>query len=353
MSGRADLEKAPVRKYSKSSAFYFDTKSSFLSDNDALLAKAEAQNGLYTAQPPRLHCKLCSSPLGAGIDFSQHRVDYKFCPSCGHMNGVHDDTKAFVEALYVEEAGHDYAKNYLDPNFPKRTQDIYIPKVEFLVENIPAGHRTLLDVGCGSGYFVLAALKKGFEATGIDVGRTMVDFGNTQIRLITDITVEPLNACREEDFFGIVRQTSCSVVSAIGVIEHLREPHKLFRAFSESDAEYLYYSVPMFSMSVLFENIFPGIFPRQLAGGHTHLFTESSIAKMNELIGVRPVAEWRFGTDVVDLYRSVLVMLERNHVSTTTLRHLKDGFGGAIDNIQNILDARHFCSEIHLVARKL
>ena len=34
------------------------------------------------------------------------------------------------------------------------------------------------------------------------------------------------------------------------------------------------------------------VFPRQLSGGHTHLYTEESILKMNEIIGIESIAEW-------------------------------------------------------------
>lgn len=350
MNDSSDPASAPVRKYSKSSAFYFGTKAAFVSDNDGLRAKAERQNGYYVVQPRRVGCKLCRTPLGHKIDLHQHGVPYKFCVSCGHLNGAHEDTKAFVENLYIDESGEDYAKNYLDENFSKRTADIYVPKVKFLAENVPVGCRSLLDVGCGSGYFVLAALQEGFDALGVDVGRSMVDFGNAQIRHLAGTS--PLQPCGEEGFFQIVEETQADIVSTIGVIEHLREPHKFFEAFSRSRAQYLYYSVPMFSMSVLFENVFPDVFPRQLSGGHTHLFTESSVLRMHEMIGMRSVAEWRFGTDILDLYRSMQIELQRSGVSDTVLQQLGDGFGSQVDQIQNVLDTHHFCSEIHIVGRK-
>ena len=49
---------------------------------------------------------------------------------------------------------------------------------------------------------------------------------------------------------------------------------------------YLFISVPTFSFSVFLENANQDIFPRQLSGGHTHLYTEESLnylAKKNKL----------------------------------------------------------------------
>jgi hypothetical protein len=47
---------------------------------------------------------------------------------------------------------------------------------------------------------------------------------------------------------------------------------------------------------------------------------------MNNMIGVQSVAEWRFGTHVMDLYRSMLVCLKQNRVSENLVRHFAEGF---------------------------
>jgi len=341
----------PHKIYSKSTGFYFDTKGEFFSANDSLLANAERQNNLYTQQPSRTKCKICSETLPGSCDFESHNVPYVFCNDCGHLNGMYEDTQSFVENLYVQLDGKDYAKNYMDPNFVQRTELIYQPKFDFLCANIPvsAGIK-LLDVGCGSGYFVYAALLKDIDAKGIDVNQTMIDFGNHQISLMRNES--PLSHTVESDFFQTIVKTDASVISAIGVIEHLREPSVFFDAFQQSKAKYLFYSVPMFSFSSILENIFKNIFPRQLSGGHTHLFTEQSIKWLHEFRQFDSVAEWRFGTDVMDLYRSLRVELEKGGASNKMISLLYEGLGKNIDNLQAVFDERHFCSEIHCLVVK-
>jgi len=345
-----DLPSQVRYKYSKSSAFYLGTKKSFFSDNDALLERAARQSKLYASQPARTHCKLCNSPLPPATDFTSHGVGYSFCADCSHLNGAFEDTKAFIEQLYVADAGSEYSSNYIDKDFVRRTRDIYVPKIDFLLENLAPGEHRLLDVGCGSGYLVYAALLRDLPARGIDVGSLMVDFGNRQISHFANAA--PLTHVAEKAFYESIMTSEADIVAAIGVIEHLREPHEFFKAFANSGASYLYYSVPMFSFSVILENIFTDIFPRQLSGGHTHLFTEESLQRMNSLIGVRPVAEWRFGTDVTDLYRSVLTSLRKNRVSQQLIERLDKGLATSIDDIQAVFDRSHFCSEIHCVAAK-
>jgi SAM-dependent methyltransferase len=339
----------PVRKYSKSSGFYLNTKKDFFSENGKLLTEAERKNSLYASQPPRTKCKLCDSALPSAPDFTSHGVGYVFCPACSHLNGCFDDTKAFIEKLYVSEDS-DYSKNYIDENYDRRTSDIYAPKLDFMLENVPGERPSILDVGCGSGYFVFAARQKGLQVTGIDVGKAMIDFGNHQISSLIGET--PLTHTAEDEFYSYVSKSKADVISAIGVIEHLREPEKFFRAFQESAAKWIYYSVPMFSFSAVLENVFGNVFPRQLSGGHTHLFTEGSIARMNEIIGVQSAAEWRFGTDMMDLYRAMLISLRETGASENLVHHFAQGLAPQIDELQAVFDRSRFCSEIHLLARK-
>ena len=152
--------------------------------------------------------------------------------------------------------------------------------------------------------------------------------------------------------YAEVENSNSQILSAIGVIEHLREPSKLFDAFKESNIEFLYYSVPMFSLSVILENVFKNIFPRQLSAGHTHLYTENSIIKMNNILGIDSIAEWRFGTDYLDLFRSLNVMLKKNKTSKKLLNYFNEEFIQMIDKFQEIVDESHFCSEIHVLGKK-
>ncbi len=344
------MEQKLIKNYSKSSAFYLTSKTDFFSSNDQLRAKALEKNRFYSNQPKRECCKLCNASLPESIDFVSHGVEYVFCNNCTHLNGVHEDTKAFIEHLYISDDGTDYASNYLDEEFKKRTVDIYLPKVDFLLSVLPSKLKKILDIGCGSGYFVYAALLSNLKPIGLDVSKTMVEFGNSQIQHLLNAT--PLHFKEEEDFFEEIKNSDADVISAIGVIEHLREPHKFFEAFKESKARYIYYSVPMFSLSVALENVSDDIFPRQLSAGHTHLFTEDSITEMNKILNVSSVGEWRFGTDFMDLYRHLTVKLKSKNASEKMIQFLYDGFGANVDELQNILDMNHSCSEIHVVAVK-
>lgn len=337
----------PTLKYSKSSGFYASAKKDFFSSNDDLLEKAKAQNALYAQGPKRTKCKICQEPLLDEADIETHGVGYVFCRSCNHLNGQFDDTVEFINALYVDDSGKDYAANYIDNEYVTRAEKIYLPKMEFLKESLPRIPSGILDVGCGGGYFVYAAQKLGYPSLGVDVSDTMTRFGNNQLN--THLGCQPLHCVDETELYEAVRYTAFDVVSAIGVIEHLREPERFFEAVKNSRASFLYYSVPMFSPSVLFENAMQNVFPRQLSGGHTHLFTEESIKRMHALMNAHSLAEWRFGTDMMDLYRSLMVCAQGKGSSEFAKEKISQKMSGLIDELQSVFDKNHFCSEIHVL----
>lgn len=340
-----------IQKYSKSSAFYRSTKSSFFDENEKHLDNARRINALYLSQPLRTACKLCDVGLPKKGDFTSHGVGYVFCTSCGHLNGLHQDTLDFVDKLYVSQGGSSYSTNYVDTAYYDRMKDIYLPKFDFLMSSLPPDpERTFLDAGCGAGYFVAAGLARNAKISGFDVSEAMVGFGNAQIKHLYQS--EPLHQTSEDELLPNVIASKHDVVSAIGVIEHMSDPRQFFNAFRQSKARYLYYSVPMFSMSAVIENVFPDVYPRQLSGAHTHLFTERSIEKMTELLGCRVVAQWRFGTDAMDLLRSLRFVTAKNGGSETFGNIIQDTMGGIVDKLQSILDEAHFCSEIHCVLEK-
>jgi hypothetical protein len=205
-------------------------------------------------------------------------------------------------------------------------------------------------VGCGAGHFVAACLSMGVDAIGIDVSKTSVDFGN--LNLLHKFNSQPLSYVSQEDYLRRILESDATVISFIGVIEHIQDLPKFFDTIKRTKSKYIYYSVPMVSLSVLIENIFPEVYPRHLSADHTHLFTETSLLKLNESMGITPIAEWRFGTDVTDLLRSLSLVLSTNGMTKEAHDFFLNKLNPLRDQLQATLDKDHFCSEIHVVAKK-
>ena len=62
----------------------------------------------------------------------------------------------------------------------------------------------------------------------------------------------------------------------------------------------------MYSAFTFLENSFPSVFPRQLSGGHTHLYTEKSLNYLAKKYNFKIIGEYWFGTDFPDLMRSLM-----------------------------------------------
>ena len=56
------------------------------------------------------------------------KVKYNICNKCGHLNGIYEDTKTFVNWLYSSSDGSNYKKQYMD-NFAERVENIYISTI--------------------------------------------------------------------------------------------------------------------------------------------------------------------------------------------------------------------------------
>ena len=337
-----------VKKFSKNSSFYTTLKSDFFNDNSNNLKNSILINKKLADSEKRINCYLYLFELPQKYDFINHSVLYVFCNNCTHLNSVYSDSGEFNSSLYVLN-DKSYSRDYKDDDFRLRVENVYAPKLDFLISTI-GNDIKILDFGCGAGHFVNAALDKQISALGIDVSTEMVKTGNNNI--FKNHKVRPLTTMAENEIFTSIINSDATVLTAIGVIEHLSKPSEFFSAFKTSNIQYLYYSVPMFSLSVILENIFLRVFPRHLSGGHTHLFTENSITKLNNLLGCVPISEWRFGSDFLDLFRSISVSLKQNDVSDKVLTLFQDNFLKNIDALQAIQDQSSFTSEIHAIVRK-
>lgn len=343
-------------RFGKSAGPLLAHKTGFFSSNDALLAEGNRIGAIYTRQPRRTACKACDGPLD-GVRFVKQAIEYIFCARCGHLNGAHEDTAAFCDAVYTSDDGVSYAKNYSAADkeaYRARVRDIYSPKADFLREALAEQGEsperlTYADFGAGSGYMVAAMRGAGCDGTtGYEVSRTQVNLAEAMIAPGA-VVCHALHAATE-----IAAHSAADVVTMIGVLEHLQKPRDMLAAIAANPKiRYLFISVPLFSPCVMLEVVFPNVMQRQLSAGHTHLFTESSLHWLGEEFGMTRTAEWWFGTDIVDLFRCVAVELERKDESQALIPAWWDMMVPAIDDMQAALDTRKLASEVHMLFRLL
>ena len=349
------------KRYGKSFGDLNSLKQNFFNNNDGRLKMADGMADILNSQPVRETCKICGAVLekndseaGRKCVVSSHRIDYIVCPECGHLNSAREDTDDFASKVYVED---DYSKNYSmkdKESYDRRMNMIYVPKAEFLIDSLKKdGVEEIkdLDIGAGCGYFVAAMRKAGMQSTGIEVSDTEVEFGNRMIGM--DEGHKPALKCVGlTDSIKYIRETDANVISAIGVLEHLIHLKENLDAIKDNEnIRYLYASVPMFSFSCAFEAAFQDCYNRHMGGTHTHLFTNESIRVMAESIGFEVAYEWRFGSDINDLYRFISVSMRKNG-NEAFADMFAEKFTPLMDKLQLVLDESEFSSELHFILRR-
>jgi len=233
-----------------------------------------------------------------------------------------------------------------------RLEAVYIPKALFLIDSLRSlgvnfENYSVLDVGAGCGYMVGALQRLGLSVAGIEVSKEEVDHGNYMLGG-QFLKLYPQNKTVEA-----VRDTPAQIVCFMGVLEHLKELSLMLENVrNNKNIQYMFFSVPMFSLSNIFGIVFPDVFDRQISVAHTHLFSRRSLDWMYTTYGFEPLTEWNFGTDIMDLYRSVMVRLERENQKNKKLAHIvSDFFKKNADSMQLNVDKSEFCSEIHVLVK--
>jgi hypothetical protein len=326
-----------IVKFSKKNTDIITIKKNFFFSNKKNLEERVRINKLYIKQPKRKMCKNCNLKLGKTV-FKSFGVSYAICKRCYHLNGMQLETKKFLNNLYSENKGKNYYKNYSN-----QFKNIYDTKVNFLKQVINE-KINLLDIGSGAGHFLKACEIKNIKAIGFEPSKLMTKIAESKLtkNKIINISLDEIHAK--------IASSKENVLALIGVLEHLEQPTRLLESFKKSKIKYLYLSLPLFSLSSLIENSFPKVFPRHLSGAHTHLYTYESIMYFTKKFNFKIEGEWWFGSDFLDLYRSLLNSENRD---TKIYKQMLDKyFLKNIDSFQNILDKKKISSEVHLILKK-
>ncbi len=343
---KADPKDARMIKFSKPLGGIVDFKKSLHEDDALRLEELIRVSEVYLSQPERKLCKNCANKLaGAKDSFVKMGVKYVFCDRCGHLNGSREDTREFCEFLYTKDDGKDYASHYKEEDrerFIDRMARIYSPKAEFLKQaleerQVAPEDMTLSDFGAGAGYFLSAAREQGFlSVKGFEPSQFMVDFGNECMK------DNLLELCGMGETATAVRASRSNIASFIGALEHFNNPREVLSAIRDNtNINYVFILIPMFSPSVVVESVFEGVAPRLLVGAHTHLYTLRSISHMCGEFGFKIISEWWFGQDAADLYRSILASLMKKGADAAFLAdYWRDEFKPLLDDFQSLIDRK-------------
>ena len=331
-----------VVKFSKSYKNISLIKKDFISENLKYLSYAKKINDVYKKQIKRKKCENCQTKITKPF-IKNFGIEYCICKKCGHLNGIYEDTEKFNKWLYSNDDGKNYNLFY-KKHYKSRVQNIYVPKVDFLKKVIKEKIK-VIDYGSGAGYFLKALEMRGVEAIGLETNGESVKNGNKFLKKNKLFHTKFGDHSILKDNFE-----KSNTLALIGVLEHIN-PKKLLKDFKLSKLKYLYIAVPALSLSVFLENVFTKVFPRVLSNGHTHLYTEKSLNYFAKKNNLKIIGEWWFGTDIPDLFRSILTSANYSDKKTYT-KEINKIFQNTVDELQSVLDKNKTCSEIHMIFKK-
>lgn len=347
------VRSAESHRYGKSMADVFTIKKNFFEENDTLLKDGDSYSNLYRQQRKRDECKICLSPIQKVRYFTNHGTDYHLCDTCGHLNGEFDDGLEYTKALY--ESGL-YGTDYQEPDpirYLKRMDAIYMPKVRFMLDSfqgsgVPFESMRYIDIGAGAGFMSCALDRVGLDVIGIELSEPQVVYANKMIGK------NLLRAEKADNIVNLIRKTDREVLVFINVFEHITNLSEVLKSIKENRSiQFIYFCVPLLSLTCAFETIFPEIYARHIGGGggHTHLFSQRSIDWIFNKYEFTRFATWTFGTDIMDLYRSIAVMLEKKESHPDFIKSISTLFSEQADAIQLIIDKSGFASDVHIIAQ--
>lgn len=341
-----------ITKFGKSISALVSQSDSYFLDNQTLMKTNKKYAKIYLQQPERKNCKICKTKISKS-SFIKEQIPYAICSKCTHLNGLYEDTENFCNRIYTED-NHlvDLYNKANKKEFKNRMQEIYMPKVNFFLDilnknNVDLSKVEFLDIGAGSGYFVDALLQSKINnIKGVEVSKAQVEFGNKMIGE-KKLFYESISNTEGQ----VIRNTNADIISLVGVLEHVREPRKVLKNIkSNKNIKYVYFSVPLFSPCVFFELSNDNSWHRQLARGHTHLFTYESIKYFCKEFNFEILGEWWFGTDIFDIYRHTLNNLKRfNNSEIEKVWHEK--FFQCINELQLCIDQKKQSSEVQMVLK--
>jgi 2-polyprenyl-3-methyl-5-hydroxy-6-metoxy-1,4-benzoquinol methylase len=337
-----------LTEYSKPSADVAADTALIIAEDERLrrrqLRIAQALHGC----PRRERCLVCAGSLKEANSFVHRSVSYARCSFCGHVQSSMEPPEGYPHSM------QDFADIYrrLDPDaYRDRTERVYAPKLAWLLgaaEATGLGNlldRSWVDIGCGAGYFIDALRRSGASrVVGVEAEAALVQQANSA-----------LSATIVQHFDGTlaeaVRRHPAEVYVAWFVIEHCLELGDLFDALRECPpGTVLAFSVPTYGVAALLEGAFEKHYARNLDSVlHLHLFTDGSIARAMKETNYEIKAEWIFGQDADDLYRSIVIPLGGTH-SAEAMADEKARLLGCLSDIQAVIDRARLSDARHILA---
>jgi len=135
----------------------------------------EANNVIRSSavENEKLHCPYCRTL--SGFSFPVHRRSYYRCPSCDLIFARQKEDINTVIAYYRNR----YFDDQTGDQMSGQRTNIYRHILDVLEDYKNPG--SLLDLGCGCGFFLKEASERGWQVFGVDPSRKSIDHAKSLI----------------------------------------------------------------------------------------------------------------------------------------------------------------------------
>lgn len=248
------------------------------------------------------------------VDRGQGWISNLHCPSCGSNRrrvrierfgrqvlqcldcdlGYMDAFPANVEDVYSQTG-------YLESHEINYLQNVDYRKKRFAMERLDIIRRHLkkapsqshlLDVGCGTGWFLEVAKEQGFKVSGLEIGKQLAEY--TSKKLGAAIHTLALTDLPATDVFD--------VITLFDVLEHVNDPRAVLKALREHlnpGGIGLLFTPNLDSVGIaILRDVSSLIMPAE----HLFCFTPASLRRMIEETPLEIVEFQTKGMDIPDLY---------------------------------------------------
>jgi 2-polyprenyl-3-methyl-5-hydroxy-6-metoxy-1,4-benzoquinol methylase len=202
-------------------------------------------------------------------------------------------------------------------------------------------------MGAGAGYFLSCLLDAGIRnIKGFDINKDLLQIATTHVP-------EKYLFHYKGKLSEAINAFPADIYTAFFVLEHISDSKNFFLKLKSLPPGTIFiFSVPVFGISCLLENIFSKNFARNLdCVLHTQLYTDDSIRYALERAEFNIVAQWIFGQDAEDFIRFILKNIE-NKFSIKKLEQIKSDLDRLQDALQNCFDKYKISDQRHIIAIK-